>query len=1803
MFNYDIAKNLTDDGGGKKKSAATSGGFDIKDIPQFGDAQESNPAVGGAMDMTHSFDQYGFQPKTGADNDLLRAQNQGTLTQIGKTIGNTASNIVTGVVRDLGALGSLAELGDHRDYSNWLTEAMDKMQNPLGEVYREHPEKTMDFHDPAWYIQQIGGLFEGAGKFGVEAWLTGGMGGEGLFGSLAKAAGGSRLALGAAQVGSAATIGYAWAAESAGRIYKQSYAHNYQMLTEQGMDPAEADKQAQHVASQSAASTAQIGTVFNTLFGLTAIAPLFKKSGADALTKEFLEGSLARQEGESLEQYNQRLKSTTPENSPQVSKALDHRNFWSSYPSQAVQMAGMGLSTQYAEKEGERVSEGKDRPLYQQLTDFSQMIDDNTNEEGALNLAIGFLAGPLHAALLDRIPSSRLLKYDENGNPIYKKGTDGELIPNGKGGHKYETKLVTAKTRDMDGGQRYFENVRDAITKDIDKFQDLHKQLSEAVAKKDEVKAQQMRDEIFAVGARDAVAKGITKHFQQTFREIAALDNTKPLSEQLQPQIDAIDEQLRQQASQGETEDGGDQLQAQREDLIRQQAGLSQTTEAMQKGFAKDMNDHEYKQRALGAVADLEHLQHLHDKAQSNYADPMNPDSQELADHLFFRESDLYLRKRALDRYRDQLDKEQAAMDGLMPDADVTRQEVRRHNDYIDTWNRTMTKMDKDIDEMQSAVQRGDTKTLTQMVAKYRAQGLDESDLPGAVRNLVDKIKARQQQYQDSIADSEQKLKDNLGYNQWQEKNPGKKVEDFLGDVHKNSILNQHRANLEAAQSEYDIAADNFREASSDKGRKNFLKQIAGQKKELISAINDRNRKADTGAYLRQKEREGAAELDEKQKAIFRAQNEREIAEKQQQLAQIRDQYNELMQEADELKQKGSLRNAKRLFEIRREMKRLKQVMDSYEAQINTLNRQQELLGLQQQQAAAKTEQVKSQTIEEEKTEDKNADIPETKGQFTIDDLLNAEDDTPQDERAAIEKRRTADLQRLEKLIAEGKTAKVNTEAERAYRDPKTFEKKINDKYDKELAALSVQKSPEDAYYELVNTLPQTVIRELDRLENEFRGKKFSYNTVFSRLGQYESAGLITGKEKADAAVRLEKYLEWQDQQIPVIAEPKREEPEIEQSAAELISEADIPQIPIPSSPVINLHANLFNESGLQDLVHANKQMTINAVKGNYSSFEYREIKLPNGNIVIRSDFQDDGGPVLDPKVDKRLMIPGMIGIGDGVNLRVDTDFNGTINNDEEVSEDEYGNRIQREDRFSNYTDENGKIIMDIRPGDAYPAYANMPVKIVHDKTGAVTYLPRVDWITAQQKASNYRNVANEVYDAEGQLVTDNNVALQVNRVLAIRRKLAEMHNMNPASAQLKTRVADRTDGQLMFAGKLNKNTGKVTYITRLTDKMLPDGSLKFVILKDGKPYVAHNQPFSGTIVEMSDEQKDKFSGAPGVAIPLPNGKYRIVPLATRRFEERQGDIHTIARAIELYMKHGEPGWDELDQKHLDLIDKTGRDITTERGLNDFINQYYTHTNDGFSDMLTQADAKVIEGGKKSPTFMLSIPNKVEGQKKALIKVGVSFSGQRPIYAQLKGGKLEQKFVDALTAGISKRFKNVTYESKDDTGNARLNGINSQKPIAEVRINKDGTTWSRVHDTYNDYLKTFTETSVYGKHQADGKYIYAGNSQVTLNDQNLFDASVAKPADIATASPTTELPTEGADEMMQFESMNLIPDTPYHEVISPNGEPLSLESLRELHSFTDDGERNTKTPEEVHDQLTRLGITHIAEGYNPFIKC
>ena len=1698
--------------------------------------------VGGVQqNLQDSPDKYDFTPKFGQNNEKLRAQDQSWLAQAGLTLGNGASNVITGLVEGFGYIPELFD--DANDYSNALTRTIQKAHNPLGEIYREDPNKTWDLTDPAWWFENTQQLVESAGAFALE-----GAGLAKLFGTAAKGAGellqlgkkGLQTSRALAQTLTAGTLAYTEGAMSGYRVYDEVYKKQYDKALKEGNSPDAADGHAKQMAGQAAATTVRMNTIMNTVLNLGEVAPFFKEPSDEVLTWFKTQGR--RAEGESLSAWKNRVQTASLEN-PELRKAVMVRHGLTSRLAEAAKEGIEEVNTQYAEEEGKRVGDGKNRTMLSALSDYEQYFNDVTNQEGGLNFVLGAFGGVAQIAILDHLPS-RYTTYDRDNNQLVKKAADGKVEYDSDGKPKYQQFLVSPKSYTERGTKEYFTSIQKAIIKDIEKQEDLRTALIVASAAKNTSEAERLRGEIFSIGALDAVAKGMTENWQEEYKQIAALDNTKDLGEQMQTQVDESAKQLMQAQEQG-----GDtqELEKAHAQLIQQQQSLMGVTEAMQKGYATSKEDRNYKEKAEQAVQDLKHLQNLHAQIQKQYVDHDSPISGEVADHLFFRNADLYMRKQAIDREQMRIERAEGLQTHALPTAENFDNLITKYNEHLNTWSSVIDQMNDDV----KVLQGNDKEAIKALFSKYRAKGTNEDDFTGAVGDLVKKIHVKQKLYKTSVDTAKDEMQSSIGYTKWKENNPNGKFEDYTQAVAGNAILLHDKANLQYVKDLHEIANQNLNELTSGKGLNGLYRDLAEDKRKMVDAMNARNRQNNLDKFFAQQSKSAADRLSAVEK-------ERLVTQLEEQLTKWKTEFNELEQQRvtletqlkDYLKGKGILTNLNKTIPLRQEIKQVKNRVSSLEAQINSAEHQLNLLIPQAQAAAEKYEA----TVTEQESEEEIEEMNESEEIF---EPLNASQETFL----------TADeLLNFEEPVAT------------------------------------------DEYIKLKDTLPASAVRILDKIEAEHtEGSPYSYEKLKNAMRPLLAAKEISQSTVNKVQIELREYLREKDK--PVKPAQQKEVEDIPQSAAEVTEELT-PAVEENVQPLTLDNSALFTEENIESVQWEQSAKTTNAVKGNSSDLVYKTIEI--GGVRKLRNVTKDGAPVLDPTTNRETLIPGAIQPGHQVYLQIDTDWNGKILNDEELAQDEYLNEIKVDDKFEMYLD-NGKIRMDEF------AYGNVPIKIVDAATGeTLKYFPRADWITATQGAADYRNVEDEFPADENGERLPGNVELQKTINLRIRKRLVEMWNANP-EAKLPTTVTSVSGGRVMYHGDLNENTGKMKYRPQLAEKLLPDTSLQFGIANKDGLLVGKNKKAQEKmeVIDLNPQQMERLIGTAENSrssvvtfIPVNNGKFLPIPMLTTPLTKRQGEINTVSRVIELYLQNGTDALDAKGEKLIAQIqDKTGFDITTSTGLKDFIEQYFTLTNN-FSDTKTAADGKAI-AGKKLVRWLFSVPDAVGNRKdgKADIKVGTTYSGKKPIRAELVNGTLSARFRDALIAGLGTRMKNVNFT------NGNLKGVNDPRPITQITINSNDVLSAKEYPNYNAYLKSFVQTSVYGKTQvkdSKGKshYVYAVNGQMMLDASKLLpsaaDSTNARElvSNLSDVNKVEENFDDVADEIdawgMDNSSRNI--DMVKH-TIQPAGKELTLANLQELYNFTPTDNRNTINPEEALQHLQSLGISKIADGYNPFIKC
>lgn len=1905
--------------------------------------EKGNLGSTGRLDTSVNFSKYRFQPRVNADNNLLRAQDQGFWESLGLTVANTLVNIPLGIIEQVGTLGTLADTGSNRDYSNALTEAMKEWKNPFGEVYRENPNEVFDMGDSAWWFNNLGGLVESAAAFGV-----GGAGVAKSFGTIAQlVAKGSKLAGRIAQGASAATMAYMEGALSGAEVYERAYNTNYMKLYQGGMDPNEATERAKKLASQAAATVVQLNTIMNTGLNMTAFAPIFRDT--DQLITSWWTKNGVRKPGESRTDWLARVEAVAPEGSD-LKKLVGAMSGWQRLGLESVQEGIEEVNTQYAERIGESIAAGEEqKSLGEYLTDVNRYFEEVLDAEGGLNFALGALGGVAQTVILDNVPIHKVQKFGSDGKPLVTE--EGANVM-----HR-----VSSRTRDKMMNREYFDNIKDALVKDMKWFGEKNKQLEQALATGDLATAGRVKADLLSVHHLHSISKGLSSVWENEYDNIASIDNTKSLGDQFIPQIEALTKQMQDAFNNGDV-DTANLLNAQRTKLQEQQAALADTTEAMQKGFAADKNDNEYKERAFRAKEDLRYLNGLYNQMQDRFTGDPDYDQVGLAEHMFYRHANLYLHKRELDKQQADLDKLKARVDAieLTPSDDVLVKNAQQILEQQQVLQTNVKSLNREIELLNKSIAAKDNTTLQAILEKY--------NIPvtaGAPKKLANAIETRKKDLMDKIAYSDKELKDTM--NVWKEANPGKDIDEAFKQAATRPVLSDiyltRRAAIEEGFERYNIAREQLAADSTRKGIENLIKASK-------PPASPRKDKEHIDAYNQQIDREIAANLDAKQKQAMVDRIAMQIQKLDETLAQRRRDIAVL--DAERSRIKGAFKNILRVRSLSSKRKDIEAEVNSMLFERRTLQQRMHTLGLAASKAAteaanverkpdlpsatpttrtpvtapaapAPAETTTTTPVSDPVTEEEEAVVDETGEDFLeLADTSIAQPFTTLEEghpvfdslvggtelgdilRSAIRIKRDSSVQGLVELF--------KTYIERVGM-PLPSQSEIDVfviPYITELVNTyrTAKPTAEEDYLDIRQFLTEEAKAELDRLETQFNTTGFDARAVQDALTPFVKSRVLDSKVLPLVINRMEAYMKslppitvtsetdpiiespaettstgftldrFIDEMLPMVGttdsawdwtvefpgiskadqlkgvedirsnklyrgNPTAAATKVRAALEEMYNNEAIPMlrgrganVERMDMPISEMFPDFVKtEQVRQEETTTEREVTerpdtelatipdseptfipdaamdieivetvekmfagaanINAVKANFNTHPYRTYEMEDGTIRTRADYT-----TLEPKVNPAVLIPNGVVVGEEVTFQVDTTWVGSINYDNELVQDDFGEDQKRADSFANYTDVTGKILMQSTPTNPLGGYANVPIAIVNGKGEKIGYVPRADWIIARfPDTGNYRHVTDEYRDENGNLVTDN-VKLQYSRVIKLRQAIAQAYNVDP-NFRMKTRVSERGAGHIMMNREVNRNTGEIKSskkvkgkevpVLRSAAKMLPDKSLKIAILKEGSPEVGSGVRFDGELNRLPAYMANAKS-MPVVLLPAPNGKFTAAPLYTRKLGDTPASLNTVVIAIQTFLRAQMGKVTDKDKKViLRIYQECGFDLTSPNGLRDFIQQYFTYT-----QKFGERDTVMLASESKTSAreeFMLDIANEsVIDEQKALIKIGTRFSGEKPLYATLdREGNLHPDFVEYLKAGLSNRFKNVVFQG------GKLKGINDPDKFKAPIIRSDGNVAITEYDSYNEYVKASSATFVYGLNKVNkDQYVYIANSTIQLDYHAALETALPavsgtiQAAEPVTEDPITELfgPAQEADsdvadlfgvDGMLDPSMRSVPSMP----VPNQGEPVSLELLEELLNFTPEVNRNGKSPEQVLRELLEKGITVLAEGHNPFRKC
>lgn len=1624
---------------------------------------------------------------TGTDLNLMMGEAQSGWNKLGRKIGNLIPNIAAGIVDMVGNVGQLAtEWGDERDYHNALNDIADSIKNPFGENYKRSND-TWAIGDPTWWIDNIGNVTEMAASFAI-----GGAGAGRLLGMGAKAlsragnlgATSSMLLRGAAQLGTAGIVSYAESAQAGAEVYKQTYEHQFKKLLSKGLNPTEAANQAKHIAAQSAASTAQLGTLLTMGLNVGAYAPWFRNMGDDAI--EIISKRVAQADANATRsQIAEQIRGLSAKD--YADKVMHHYGLQASLREMAAE-GGEEILQQFAQATGTAMGEdGRTKGFFEQFGELEKLLDRTANSEGLLAFTLGAVFGGVQKALIGNVIPVRADKYGEDGQPIQRLD-EGQPMVDKNGVPVMEKTWTTARSRDLDMSTRKFNSVRDAVAADFKHFDELETELLKA-KKPEEVEA--IKAEMFATGQMHAVKSGLTEPWKKTYQQIA--------------------------------------------DMTPEQA--------MEKGYAVDENDTSYQAKAQEAIADLDTFTTMYDKLANKYGAKYNGNDMVVpyVDMVFARHVDLHYQKKTIDNLEKELAESEEKTGELPEGLDELSATITKFNEI----RNSAIAVEKQLIEDHKALLSGDKKKIARILKKYRTTGYGDGDFKEGIKELDLKLRAKQDEMSAKVKDHEDRMLNSVQYTQWLTENPDGKFNDFIKELNEQSKQTMEnkakRHHLENAKIQLEVSQKNLDTMLREKNEHRFVKKADEWQKQMAKEIKKAH---ETHAAVLSEMVKDKSTLNKLQ-----AQEMNRIAAKYlEELKQVNAKIEENNKEIEELQKDMEGKNIVRdIF-----------VLGGMRLQLKKLQKANKILKQRAKRLASLYEEHKVATAPEiiEKEEVTEEDGDDHKDDITVD----TDADKKKEEEAAKEEEKEEE-----------------EEGEEEAEEDEEFEFGIELGEDPSF-------DPVQEFLDILNSVPPPVRKALEKFTEGLEDGSIPFTLKF--LNKFVERGDITQNEANKALQAAQEYVTEMQKDIDEDKTEPEEEPDEEEFTADIA-------IGSPDSPIV-----LFADEEVSQIMpepesyHAGYKIIEAAETGATSTLGYHEGMATRRGKDRFVKVQDP--TTLNDTINQDILHPDKLLPGTDIEFVVDTEYDGPKHITDSLTWDENQDVIMDTEKGEDYLDEDGKV--------AEKGVANVPIKVIDKKTGKTLFhLRTMDWLTMKfPNTTDYRNVVEWLKDEDGNL-SINNLEIQKERLMQIRTAI--VNRFNNKQERLSAKMGKKNTGRLILNHKVEKlPSGKIKskIVDRMAynkskpeESMLPDTSLTLVIaegegiLNSGLNY-QFDKPVEYDISELP-------RGAVGAMVPAANGSFMYAALIGNKLAVKNKPsiaINSTVRAIELYMKG------ESSPEVQAILTATGFDVTNIQDLKSFINQYFTYTQ-------LFPDAATFKSDEEGFVFSIDDSKVDVADRSKHIKVGFRSSGQKPVYAKLgPDGTLTNEFQEILRQGYEQRSTAVVYTNAA----MKLKGINSSSKFTFAGFTSKGWKFDQ-YNTYNEYVKSFSKTAVYGRNQlSDGTYVYTANPHLPMifNDDEVTNTVKQNNTANVVAMPTAPSFQAGAnllDELMNMSKSFTREAVPEIGTAPDKSTTLTTESLREIYNFTPEAQRNGKTVTEVYNDLAGRGHTFIPEGYNPFSRC
>ena len=475
------------------------------------------------------------------------------------------------------------------------------------------------------------------------------------------------------------------------------------------------------------------------------------------------------------------------------------------------------MTNLWAEQAG--TQEGKKGNVYgigEQLKLLEDYFKYTWNEEGALNFMLGAVAGPVQNTLAAALPVHKvnlggLMRNDKN-QLVDAKGNVVTDIKDAAVNYYQNGKRVTAAKKNRILMEHQMGQLNKMMLDDIDYLSKIQQEITEAISNGDVDKAASLREQMFQAHKLKAVAMGMGSAFKNTYASIMDLDNTKTEKAELMEKAQEMEQAVAQAKAAGEDTT---QMEVDLKALKEQAAAASEKTAAMKLGFASQVGDESYKEKAKRTIEDIDAMEKIYDMTQRKFKiDDLvsTPEEKHLSDFMFSLYSDHYLNGRSLEEVEKEIAANEAPVSPYLMDvfAEAHHAAAKRAKGYRSS-TLAAAKAKEDLDRLVQEAAKGTIEgdqAVENILNQYGVVMMDGEDVPSAVRRMVKAI-------DDSIKETRKKadeemvaLTESEHYKEWAEENKGKTLEDYFASLelgmrslrdHEN--LMDRKAQLELRQS------------------------------------------------------------------------------------------------------------------------------------------------------------------------------------------------------------------------------------------------------------------------------------------------------------------------------------------------------------------------------------------------------------------------------------------------------------------------------------------------------------------------------------------------------------------------------------------------------------------------------------------------------------------------------------------------------------------------------------------------------------------------------------------------------------------------------------------------------------------------------------------------------------------------------------------------------------------------------------------------------------------------------------------